>query len=310
MSFEGQVAVVTGAGRGLGRAYALDLARRGCAVVVNDVGGLSGPDGPWAEAVVSEIREIGGQATTSLDSVATEEGGRAIVETATSVFGRLDVLICNAGFLRPAMFGDMTADQIREVLDVHLLGAFNVAQPAWGAMSGQQYGRIVLTSSSAIFGNESCANYTAAKAGLLGLGRALAVEGSSLGIKTNCVLPYAVSQITVDQPLLGSDTSGNQAAQQELAPRRGTESVSPLVTYLSSRRCRVNGQAFSALAGRYARVFLAVSPGWLADDPRLVDAEQIGEQIDAIMDVSGSMVPETMGDEIQSVLSAVRALAG
>src|SRR5438105_879159 len=190
ISFEGQVAVVTGVGRGLGRAHARDLARRGAAIVANDPGrdeaGVS-----WADHAVAEIEAAGGSAAASHDSVATPEGGRAIVELALERFGRVDVVIHNAGSFNLGNFEDLTAAAIDDVLDVHLKGAFWVCRPAFEDMLERQYGRIVLTSSSAgLFGMGGLANYAAAKAGLLGLGKALAIEGADLGIKANCVLPY------------------------------------------------------------------------------------------------------------------------
>jgi NAD(P)-dependent dehydrogenase (short-subunit alcohol dehydrogenase family) len=170
ISFDGQVAIVTGAGQGLGRAYALDLARRGAKVVVNDIGGIGSPEGSAAEAVVRAIEAEGGMAVASHDTVATPEGGQAIVATALDTFGTIDAVIHNAGVWRHELFADMTSEQLDPVLDVHLRGAFFVIRPAWHVMQAKQYGRIVLTSSSTgAFGRVLGTNYAAAKSAMLGM---------------------------------------------------------------------------------------------------------------------------------------------
>lgn len=304
ISFEGRVAVVTGAGRGLGRAYALELARRGAAVVVNDA-----DTGGRADVVVAEIRDCGGKATASRDDVTTPEGGRAVIDAALESFGGIHVIINNAGFLRPALFEDMSWRAIREVIDVHLMGAMHVTQPAWPIFKDQGYGRVVMTSSSAIFGNESSANYAAAKAGLLGLAAALASEGNRHGIKVNSVLPYAKTLITADNPLVGSDTSKNRSGLMAMGARLTPESVAALTIYLASDSCAVNGQAFSALAGRYARVFLGLTQGWLSDRVGEVTAEDIGERLPEISRRAGYFAPRSMGDEITEVRSRLESLA-
>lgn len=262
IAFDGQVVIVTGAGRSLGREYALELARRGAKVVVNDIGGLEEPGGPAAEAVVREIREAGGQAVASLAAVATPEGGQAIVEGALESFGTIDALIHNAGVWRHKFIDEMTADQLDPVLDVHLRGAFFVTRPAWQVMRAKGNGRIVLTSSSTgAFGRVAGSNYAAAKAGMLGLGRALSLEGAEIGIKANCILPVAPSGDRSALPRELNDLLGRAGWSAQNA---GPELVSPLAVYLASRACAVTGEAFSAGGGRFGRVFTAVADGWIS----------------------------------------------
>lgn len=306
ISFAGQVVVVTGAGRGLGRAYATALAERGAAVVVNDIG-TDDSGRPRAELVVDEIVAAGGRAASCTDDVATATGGQAIIEAALGAFGAVDVVVHNAGFLRPGLFEDLTASHVSEVVNVHLLGAFHVVQPAWQHMKSNGYGRVVLTSSSSTFGHQANSNYAAAKAGVLGLVTALAGEGASFGIKVNAVLPYAVSNIAKDNPLVGPDNAAIRGALDALTPRRSHESVAPLVAFLASQECGVSGQAFSALAGRYARVFSGVTDGWMSADPEPTP-ESVAEHMGEIGDTTSFMVPATMLEEIRAVASRVGAL--
>src|SRR3954463_8838143 len=194
ISFDGRVAIVTGAGGGLGRTYALELARRGASVVVNDLGGsVNGEGGSDAAAqkVVDEIKAAGGEAVANYDSVATPEGGENIVKSAVDAFGKVDVVINNAGILRDKSFAKMTLDDIHAVLDVHLKGAFYVSQPAFKVMKDNNYGRFVFTASNATFGNFGQTNYAAAKMGLVGLSNTIAVEGARNGILSNVIMPVA-----------------------------------------------------------------------------------------------------------------------
>jgi NAD(P)-dependent dehydrogenase (short-subunit alcohol dehydrogenase family) len=308
ISFEGQVAIVTGAGRGLGRAYAHELAARGAAVVVNDMAGVDTGGAPRADVVVAEIEAAGGRAATSYDSVATAEGGQAVVDVALERFGCVDVVVNNAGFLRSANFEDLTTDQIGEVVGVHLLGAFHVTQPAWRVMKERGYGRVVLTSSSSTFGHQANSNYAAAKAGVLGLTTALAAEGEERGIRVNAVLPYAVSQIAQDTPLVGADNTRIRAGLDALSYRRAPETVAPLVAFLASRACPHNGHAYSALAGRFARVFSGVTAGWLSADLTKLRAEDIGAHMDQIEELGDFTVPSAMVAEIELVLDQVQRL--
>jgi NAD(P)-dependent dehydrogenase (short-subunit alcohol dehydrogenase family) len=304
ISYQGQTVIVTGAGRGMGRAYAIDAARRGASVVVNDIGGVT-EEKPWADAVVEEIVAAGGKAVSSAASVMTAEGGADLVGTALSAFGRVDAVINNAGFLRPAMFEDLTARQRDDVIDVHLMAAFYVTQPAWREMIRQGYGRVVFTSSSAAFGNLAGTNYSAAKAGLIGMAAGLAMEGAPHNICTNCIMPFAISDINKDNPIMGADSARNRAALDAMAPRRAPESVVPLVSYLASSACAVNGQIFSALAGRYARVALAIAEGWIGD-PATTGAEDIAAHLGEITAMDKPFYPGVMFDEIANVLARLQ----
>jgi len=202
ITFDGRVAVITGAGGGLGKTYALELARRGARVVVNDLGGSvdgTGASVSAADVVVDEIRSAGGEAVPNYDSVSTEEGGAGIIGTAVDEFGGVDILVNNAGILRDKSFANMETAEIEAVLEVHLRGAFYVSQPAFRVMKDNGYGRLVFTSSNAgLFGNFGQANYGAAKAGLVGLANVLAIEGMKYNIKSNVIAPVARTRMTAD----------------------------------------------------------------------------------------------------------------
>jgi NAD(P)-dependent dehydrogenase (short-subunit alcohol dehydrogenase family) len=298
IDLEGDVAIVTGAGRGLGRAYALELARRGARVAVNDVSAAE------AAEVVAEIRTGGGAAVAVSASVTTPDGGQAIVDAAVEAFGTVDIVVNNAGFLRPGYLEDLTADRIDDVLAVHLRGAFSVTQPAWRVMKQKGYGRVVMTSSSSgLFSHHGLSNYAAAKAGLYGLTKALAFEGRDHGVLVNAVLPYASTTITSGDPVPDLDEVWAASMPPGLSrsgmtpDRREPGLVAPLVTFLASRSCAVTGEAFSACGGRFARVFVGVADGWLAPDPGSVTAEAIAAHLDEIRDTSRSSIPAWMFDE-------------
>jgi NAD(P)-dependent dehydrogenase (short-subunit alcohol dehydrogenase family) len=250
ITFSGQVAVVTGAGAGLGRLYALDLARRGARLVINDPGGSvhgEGSNQRAASAVVDEITALGGEATASFDSVASPEGGAAIVQSALDAFGRLDVVINNAGILCDRALHNMTIDEWREVLDVHLNGAFFVTHAAFPIMREQGYGRIVFaTSNAGLFGNFGQANYGAAKAGIAGFTIIAALELAGAGATANAVAPAAATRLTA--PLM----------QTESAAQIGPEHISPLVAWLASEQSQaVTGRVFDVAGGR-----ISVAEGW------------------------------------------------
>lgn len=244
--FDGKVAVVTGAGAGLGRTYALELARRGAKVVVNDLGGArdgSGSSAGPADQVVQEIRAMGGEAVASYDSVATPEGGQAIISKAIEAFGRVDILINNAGILRDKTLLKMEPAEWNAVLSVHLDGAYNVSRPAFVKMREQGYGRIVLTSSAAgLYGNFGQSNYSAAKMALVGFMNAVKLEGEKHNIKVNTIAPLATTRLTED--ILPPD----------LIDKLKPEFVTPMVVYLCSEQCPVTGGVYNAGAGYFSRV--------------------------------------------------------
>lgn len=244
--FDDRVAVVTGAGAGLGRIYALQLAKRGAKVVVNDLGGARDGRGEGsagaADKVVEEINAMGGEAVASYDSVATPEGGEAIIGKAVEAFGRVDIVINNAGILRDKTLAKMDPQDWASVLAVHLDGAYNVTRPAFLKMRENGYGRVIVTTSAAgLYGNFGQTNYSAAKMGLIGLMNTLRLEGEKHGIKVNAVAPVATTRLTED--ILPPDL------QEKLQP----EFVAPLVLYLCSEQCPVSGRVYNAGMGYYSR---------------------------------------------------------
>ena len=288
LTFDGDVAIVTGAGRGLGRCHALELARRGARVVVNDLAGDSDP----AATVVEEINAAGGTAIANHDNIATAEGGERIVQHALDEFGSLAIVVNNAGILRDKAFHNLTPDLVEAVFLVHLTGAFNVSRPAWRHLRAAGYGRVVnTTSASGLFGNFGQANYGAAKAGLVGLTRSLAVEGRKVGINVNAISPMASTRMT--QELLGENG-------ELLAP----EQVSPVVAYLCHRECRISGQVLSVGGGHVSAVVTSVTRG--ITDPDL-SAESVRDRLDEILDRDGAIVPRHLGDELKMFVEAIRA---
>ena len=278
LRFDDRVAVVTGAGRGLGRAYAQLLAARGAKVVVNDPGGSlagEGDDVGPAEQVVAEITEAGGEAVACSASVATREGGDAIIATALENYGGIDILIHNAGNVRRASLKEMSYEDFDAVLDVHLRGAFNVVRPAFPLMCDAGYGRIVLTSSiGGLYGNHNVANYAAAKAGVIGLSNVAALEGAAEGVRCNVIVPAAVTRMAE-----GIDTSAY--------PPMGPELVAPVVGWLAHESCSVTGEVFIALAGRVARAVIAESPGVSRASWTI---EEVGNHLEAIRYVAAPLI--------------------
>ena len=293
--FDGRVAIITGAGGGLGRCHALELARRGAQILVNDLGGAvdgSGSSMTAADRVVDEITALGGTAAANHDTVATPQGGLAIVQAAIDAFGRVDVLVNNAGILRDKAFHKMDEEMIAAVIDVHLKGALYVSQPAYRRMREQGYGRIVNTSSaSGLFGNFGQANYGAAKAGLAGLTRVLALEGENHGIKVNAIAPIAATRMTED--ILGS-----------LSAKVSPETVSPLVAYLAHQDCAVNGHVYSVAGGRVARIFVAETHGVVLTQNT---AEEISSKLSLIdeMDAERYHLPSSLEDETTIIAKAL-----
>lgn len=288
ISFDGQVAVITGGGGGLGRTYALELARRGAKVVVNDLGG--NPDGTGggaipAEQVVAEITAGGGEAVASPESVGAPEGGEAIIQSAIDAFGRVDILINNAGILRDKSFAKLSPDELEAVLTVHLKGAFYVSQPAFRQMKAQGYGRLLFTTSAAgLFGNFGQTNYSAAKAGLLGLSSTLALEGASAGITSNVIAPLARTRLT--EPLFAPMGLGEASAKLD------PELVTPMVIYLVSKDCTLTHEIYAAGAGWFGRVFVGVSPGSYPADIGSATAEDIRDHLAEIRSQDGYIVPD------------------
>ncbi|MGY6500461.1 MAG: SDR family oxidoreductase [Acidimicrobiales bacterium] len=294
IGFDGQVAIVTGAGHGLGRQHALQLAARGARVVVNDLGGAvdgTGADVGPAQHVVDEINAAGGEAVANTDSVASQAGGEAIVQTALDAFGRVDIVVNNAGILRDKAFHNLTPDLLDPVLQVHLYGAFWVTLPAWQLMREQNYGRVINTTSAAgLFGNFGQTNYGAAKMGLVGFTKALAQEGRKRNVLANVIAPGARTRMTED--LLGP-----------IAESLDPEAVTPVVIYLASDQCKVTGQILSVAGGRVSRVVVAEPLGYYSND---LTPEQVRDNWDTIASLDDLIVPDNASEEISQLLKVAQ----
>lgn len=314
--FDGRVAIVTGAGNGLGRDYALELARRGARVVVNDLGGSAsgvGSSSSAAEQVVEEIVKSGGEAIANADSVAARPGGAAIVEAALDTWGRVDILISNAGFLRNGRFEGLTDEQIDPILDVHLKAAFYVGQPAYRAMRANGYGRMLFTgSASAMFGHAWQANYASGKGAMIGLSNVIALEGSAYGIQSNVLLPTAASRLAgeMDQGFLEIPQFAQSMQNADFSASDGRvvpEFNTPLALFLVSEACKATHGIYSSNSGRYARVRICAAEGWVAPKgptpPSLEDVAQHFEQINELGEFSE---PQTVYEEFSAVAAAAR----
>jgi len=270
--FDGRVAVITGAGRGLGRAYAELLASRGAKVVVNDLGAAltgSGHDSAPAQDVVESIRAAGGEAVANTDTVATLAGGKAIIDSALDHFGRIDILIHNAGNVRYGSLEMISEDDFRAVVDVHLMGAFNVVRNAFPVMAKAGYGRVVLTSSiGGLYSIPHGIGYAVSKSGTIGVNNMVALEGADRNIKSNIILPGAVTRMA----------EGLDISQY---PPMGPALVAPVVGWLAHESCSISGEMLVSVAGRVARAFITETEG--VHQPEW-SIEQVGEQIDAIRD--------------------------
>ncbi|HEY6531328.1 MAG TPA: SDR family NAD(P)-dependent oxidoreductase [Acidimicrobiales bacterium] len=285
LRFDGRVAVVTGAGRGIGRAYARLLAARGASVVVNDLGGSiegDGASGQPADTVVAEIVEAGGTALADTNDVASATGAQALVDAAVARFGRLDILVNNAGIVRWARFPDVSDEDFGRTLEVHVVGSFNTARAAWPHMAEQGYGRIVNTTSAGFFGLPSNSPYAAAKGGVIGLTRSLTTAGRKVGIKVNLIAPAAMTRM-----------AGPQA--DEADPHMSSDLVAPMVAYLAHEDCPVSGEIYAAGAGRFSRIFVAETEGYLqTDHPPTV--EDVAAHWAEINDEAGYHLPADLTD--------------
>jgi NAD(P)-dependent dehydrogenase (short-subunit alcohol dehydrogenase family) len=298
VTYDGRVAIVTGAGGGLGRSHALTLAERGAKVVVNDLGGNAdgtGAGSSMADQVVKEIQAAGGEAVANYDSVATPEGGEGIVQAALDAFGSVDIVINNAGILRDKSFAKIEPADFDILIDVHLRGAFHVSQPAFKVMKEKGFGRFVHTTSAAgLFGNFGQGNYAAAKTGLIGLSNVLAIEGAKNNITSNVIAPIAKSRLTED--LLGP-----------LADALQPELVTPLVAYLVSPTCDITHEIFSVGGGRIARVFLGLTPGWFAGKDNAFTPEDVAANIEQIRDTSEYVIPGSVMEETMALMQVLNS---
>jgi NAD(P)-dependent dehydrogenase (short-subunit alcohol dehydrogenase family) len=295
-SFEGRVAVVTGAGRGIGRAYALLLAGRGARVVVNDLGGSMqglGADAGVASHVATEIAAAGGSAIADENDVAAPSGAQALIDAAVDNFGRIDILVNNAGIIQWAGLPDVDQENLERHLSVHVLGSFNTTRAAWPHLVEQGYGRIVMTTSSGIFGLPKNLSYATAKGGVIGLTRSIATMSESQGIKVNLIAPAAMTRMAGP----GADPDD---ATSPMAPGQ----VAPLVAFLAHEACPVNGEMYAAGAGRFARIFIASTPGYVVADPSI---EDVAEHWDEINDDEGYVVPRDLPDWSSSFLAHLQA---
>lgn len=303
LRFDGQVAIVTGAGRNLGREYALLLASRGARVVVNDLGvGISDTDGVAeapatnpADDVVEEVVAAGGEAVANHDTIATAAGGAAIVQTALDAFGRVDAVVNNAGQVRMAPFPDFADEHVDAVIDTQLRGVLNVSRPAWRAMRGG--GRFVNVASGAAFGGVPGGSvYGMAKLGVVGLTRAMAFEGRPLGIRANVIAPYAKTRPgTAFGPIPWSD-----ALAEWLHPRL----VAPLVGWLAHEACDVTGECFSVGAGHFARVAIELGEGIVDRDATI---ETIATRRDEILGGPATPVTPFASDAVRRMFAGYRA---
>ena len=299
-SFEGRVAVVTGAGRGIGRAYALLLAQRGARVVVNDLGSSMqgvGVDGSVAATVASEIEAAGGTAIPDEHDVSSTAGAQALIAAAIERFGRLDALINNAGIIKWAGLPDADLDNLERHLAVHVHGSFNTTRAAWPHMVEQGYGRIVMTTSSGIFGLPQNLSYATAKAAVIGLTRSIATTSTAHGIKVNLIAPAAFTRMAGQ-----ADTDAASSAGPPMSP----DLVAPMAAFLAHEACPVNGELYEAGAGRFSRVFIASTPGYVTADATI---EEVAAHWDEINDERGYTVPTDLPDWSTTFLAHLQAEA-
>jgi NAD(P)-dependent dehydrogenase (short-subunit alcohol dehydrogenase family) len=298
LRFDGRVAAVTGAGRGIGRAYALLLGQLGAKVVVNDLGGSTlgdGGDTGSADEVVKQIQAAGGTAAANYADVSTVDGGKSVIDTAVGEFGGIDIVVNNAGNMVWGSLPDATAETIEAHWAVHVRGSFNTLHAAWPHFLENNYGRVVLTTSAGMFGLPDNLGYATAKASMIGMAKSLTVGRRKANITINCIAPNAVTR-------LGARSEGGraaqeaQAAQEAMAPVMDPALVAPMVAYLAHESCDVSGEAYVAGAGRFARLFTGVTPGYVHPGITGVTVDDVAANWAAINDEAGYYVPATLMD--------------
>jgi NAD(P)-dependent dehydrogenase (short-subunit alcohol dehydrogenase family) len=291
-NFDGRVAVVTGAGRGIGRAYALLLAGRGASVVVNDLGGTmegDGSDDQPASTVTAEIVDAGGIAIADTSDVSTVAGGQSLVDAAVDAFGHIDIVVNNAGIIRFGSLPAVDADNLEAHLAVHIGGSFNTTRAAWPHMVDQGYGRIVMTTSTGMFGRPDNLGYATAKAGVVGMTRSLTAAGAAHGIKANLIAPSASTRMVLP-------SGGRGSTRPALAEGMEPELVAPMVAFLAHEDCDVSGEIYLAGAGRFARIFIASTEGYVHRQPGPPTIEDVADHWDAINDETGYYKPVDLMD--------------